>query len=63
MVTFIIAISNTSNMLTGIIKQSIALLIFWVKFRGASWDEIHKGIQEGIVESWRKENNTFICPN
>ncbi|MDE6948611.1 MAG: Na+/H+ antiporter NhaC, partial [Limosilactobacillus sp.] len=27
----------------------IALLIFWVKFRGASWDEIHKGIQEGIA--------------
>ena len=27
---------------------AIALLIFWVKFRGASWDEIHKGIQEGI---------------
>ena len=26
----------------------IALLIFWVKLRGASWDEIHKGIQEGI---------------
>lgn len=26
----------------------IALLIFWVKVRGASWDEIHQGIQEGI---------------
>ena len=26
----------------------IALLIFWVKLRGASWDEIYKGIQEGI---------------
>lgn len=26
----------------------IALLIFWAKVHGASWDEIHKGIQEGI---------------
>ncbi|WP_076459784.1 Na+/H+ antiporter NhaC [Limosilactobacillus caccae] len=26
----------------------IAILIFWAKLRGASWDDIHKGIQEGI---------------
>ena len=27
---------------------TIALLVFWAKFRGASWDDIHKGIQDGI---------------
>lgn len=27
---------------------TIALLIFWAKLRGASWDEVHKGIQDGI---------------
>ena len=27
----------------------IALLIFWVKLRGASWDEIHKGIKKESV--------------
>ena len=26
----------------------IALLILWAKLRGASWDNIHQGIQEGI---------------
>ena len=27
---------------------TIALLVFWAKLRGASWDDIHKGIQDGI---------------
>lgn len=27
---------------------TIALLIFWARFRGASWEDIHQGIQEGI---------------
>ncbi|WP_242363966.1 Na+/H+ antiporter NhaC [Limosilactobacillus antri] len=27
---------------------TIALLIFWARFRGAAWEEIHRGIQEGI---------------
>ncbi|MEY8441075.1 Na+/H+ antiporter NhaC [Lactobacillaceae bacterium 24-114] len=26
----------------------IALIILWAKLRGASWDDIHKGIQDGI---------------
>src|SRR5699024_6536831 len=27
---------------------TVALLIFWARFRGASWEDIHQGIQEGI---------------
>ena len=27
---------------------TIVLLIFWARFRGASWEDIHQGIQEGI---------------
>lgn len=27
---------------------TIALLIFWARFRGASWEQVHQGIQEGI---------------
>ena len=26
----------------------IALIILWAKLRGASWDDLHKGIQDGI---------------
>lgn len=26
----------------------IALIMFWAKLRGASWDDVHKGIQDGI---------------
>lgn len=27
---------------------TIALLIFWARLKGASWDEVHHGIQDGI---------------
>lgn len=26
----------------------IALIMLWAKLRGASWDDLHKGIQDGI---------------
>ena len=27
---------------------TIALLIFWARLRGASWEDVHQGITEGI---------------
>ena len=27
---------------------TVGLIVFWAKIRGASWDDIHDGIKEGI---------------
>ena len=46
-------ILGTSVIHLGLIPQipvlfTVGLIVFWAKIRGASWDDIHDGIKEGI---------------